>query len=116
MHSDDVERICRLTPLQDGMFFEALRKQGSGETIYQVCLELSGTVRPGLLREAWRAVVRRHPMLRTSFHYEGLDNPVQVTRRQADPAWREYDWRALEPREGEHRLAELIAADRVEPF
>ncbi|MFL6120017.1 condensation domain-containing protein [Actinophytocola sp.] len=111
-----VERICRLTPLQDGMFFDALRKQGSGEVLYQVCLELAGPVRPTLLREAWRTVVRRHPILRTSFHYERLDVPVQVARRDADPAWRDLDWRGVVETDHDRLLAELVESDRRQPF
>lgn len=91
MGQDRIERISRLTPLQDGMFFEALRKQGTSEVIYQVCLELRGSVRGALLREAWRTVVYRHPILRTSFHYENLDVPVQVAWRDVTPPWTEVD-------------------------
>jgi non-ribosomal peptide synthetase component F/acyl carrier protein len=116
MRHDTIERICRLTPLQDGMFFEALRKQGSSEVVYQVCLELSGAIRPALLREAWRTAIRRHPMLRTSFHYERLDAPVQVTRHDADPPWREVDLRDVPAGEHRARLDELLDADRARPF
>ncbi|NDU72288.1 AMP-binding protein [Actinomadura sp. DSM 109109] len=116
MRPDQIERICRLTPLQDGMFFEALRKQDSGETIYQLCLRLEGPLSPSLLREAWRAVLRRHPILRTSFHYERLDLPVQVVSRDADPAWREEDWRGAPAGEAERRLEAMLDADRTRPF
>jgi non-ribosomal peptide synthetase component F/NRPS condensation-like uncharacterized protein/acyl carrier protein len=111
-----VERVCRLTPLQDGMFFEALRKQGSTEVNYQICLELSGELRPALLREAWRTVVRRHPILRTSFHYERLDVPVQVAHRDADPPWSELDWRGVDELTQDGMLADLLDAERAEPF
>lgn len=116
MRPDQIERICRLTPLQDGMFFEALRKQDSGETIYQLCLRLEGPLSPSLLRESWRAVLRRHPILRTSFHYERLDLPVQVVSHDADPAWRESDWRGTPAEEIEQRLNAMLDADRTRPF
>ncbi|MGI5422211.1 condensation domain-containing protein [Actinomadura luteofluorescens] len=116
MRPDQIERICRLTPLQDGMFFEALRKQDSGETIYQLCLRLEGALSPSLLRESWRAVLRRHPILRTSFHYERLDLPVQVVSRDADPEWRESDWRGTPAEEIEQRLEAMLAEDRTRPF
>jgi non-ribosomal peptide synthetase component F len=116
MRPDQVERICRLTPLQDGMFFEALRKQGTGETIYQLCLRLEGPLSPSLLREAWRAVLRRHPILRTSFHYERLDLPVQVAVKAAEPEWVELDWRGTPAGKIEERLSGMLEADRSRPF
>ena len=116
MRPDQIERICRLTPLQDGMFFEALRKQDSGETIYQLCLRLEGALSPSLLRESWRAVIRRHPILRTSFHYERLDLPVQVVSDDAEPEWQESDWRGTPAEEIEQRLNAMLDEDRTRPF
>lgn len=114
MDQDKIERICQLPPLQHGVLFEALRQQDTGRMIYQARLELTGPVRPDVLRTAWRAVLRRHPSLRSSYHYERLDTPVQVVRRDVDPPWQELDWRG-EP-EPEDRLAEFLAADRQRPF
>lgn len=114
MQQAGIERICRLTPLQEGMFFEALRKQGSGEVIYQICLDLEGPVSTALMREAWAGVVRWHPILRTSFHYERLDVPVQVAHAVVDVPWTEHDWRGRDP--AEHDLGDLLAQDRARPF
>lgn len=111
-----IEQVCRLTPLQDEIYFEARRKKDSTEVIHQVCLELSGIIRPALLREAWRTAVGRHPVLRSSFHYERLDAPVQVTRWDADPPWREvYLWDEPASRY-RARLDELLNEDRARPF
>ena len=109
-----IERVCQLPPLQHGVLFEALRQQGSRRMMYQARLDLAGPVRPELLRRSWHEVVRRHTSLRSSYHYERLDTPVQVVRRDADPDWRELDWRD-EP-DQEERLADLLAADREVPF
>ena len=114
MARTNVERICRLTPLQDGMYFEALRTEGTDEVIYQVRLDLTGPLRPELMREAWHAVVRRHPILRTSFHHQGVDEPVQVARLRVDVPWTEHDWR--DTGASPERLATLLAADRAVPF
>ena len=111
-----VERICRLTPLQDGMFFEALRKQGSTEVVYQVCVDLRGPVSPALLREAWHAAVHRHAILCTSFHYERLDAPVQVTRREVAVPWTVLDWRGSSAEEAGERFRAFSGADREQPF
>src|SRR3712207_8474229 len=36
---------------------------------------------PEALRRAWEQTVRGHSALRTSFHWEGLDKPLQVVHR-----------------------------------
>lgn len=111
-----VERISRLTPLQDGMFFDALRKQGSGEVTCQVYLELRGNIQPEVMRESWRHVVDRHPIMRTSFHYERLDAPVQVAHYDVEVPWRELDWRDRTEQRRDRDLEALMAADRQAPF
>jgi non-ribosomal peptide synthetase component F len=112
---ENVERVSQLAPLQHGVFFEALRTQGSGRMMYQACVELHGRLRPDVMREAWRSVVARHPALRSSFHYEGLDAPVQVVHRLADPPWRELDWRGDSPDACRARLPQFLAPERQQP-
>ncbi|MFD8850742.1 condensation domain-containing protein [Streptomyces sp. NPDC059604] len=116
MTTNAIERICRLTPLQDGMFFEALRRQGTSEVVYQVCLELTGELDAPALREAWRAAARRHPILRTSFHYERLDAPVQVAHREAEAPWQEHDLSGMAQDGQQDALAKLLETDRAASF
>jgi non-ribosomal peptide synthetase component F/acyl carrier protein len=112
---ENVERVSQLAPLQHGVFFEALQTQGSGKMMYQACLELRGPLRPEVMRSAWRSTVARHPALRSSFHYEGLDAPVQVAHRVADPPWRELDWRADPPDACRARLLQFLTQERQRP-
>ncbi len=55
-------------------------------------------------------------MLRTSFHWEELDKPVQVVHRHATIPVTEEDWRDLEPQEQQRRLRQYRRANRTRGF
>ncbi|MCA9582487.1 MAG: AMP-binding protein, partial [Myxococcales bacterium] len=55
--------------MQLGMLLEDVRGE-AGENIEQVVTEFHEEVDLGHLREAWQVMVRTHPALRTSFHWQ----------------------------------------------
>ncbi|HVW20570.1 MAG TPA: amino acid adenylation domain-containing protein [Opitutaceae bacterium] len=80
--SRNVEDIYELSPLQEGMLFHHLAGEGSGLYCEQMAFELGGAVDDAAFGRAWEAVVARHPALRTSFQWQGLERPLQVVHRQ----------------------------------
>ncbi|HEY9421467.1 MAG TPA: amino acid adenylation domain-containing protein, partial [Thermoanaerobaculia bacterium] len=95
MSHNEIQDIYELSPLQEGILFHGLYAPGSAVYINQFAFTLSGSVDTAALRAAWQAVAGRHPVLRTSFHWEGLDRPVQVVHREVEIPWRELDERDL---------------------
>ena len=65
----DAEDIYGLSPAQEGMLMHTLREPGSGLFFLQKVLPLTDPDIPSFL-SAWRRVIDRHPILRTSFHWE----------------------------------------------
>jgi amino acid adenylation domain-containing protein len=119
-HSDQipvvVEDVYPLTPLQAGMLFHALYAPGSQVYVNQYVFSLRGSPDAAALRRAWQGVVEHHPVLRTSFAWEGMEKPVQVVRRGAVLPWEEHDWRGL-PREAQReRRTAYLEADRERGF
>ncbi|MDQ2586489.1 non-ribosomal peptide synthase/polyketide synthase [Saccharothrix yanglingensis] len=76
----DVEDVYPLTPLQAGMLFHDLVDEGTAY-FNQTRVRLTGVTDPRRLGEAWQRVVDRTPVLRSGVVWEGLDEPVQVVRR-----------------------------------
>ncbi len=108
-----VEDIYPLSPLQEGMLFHTLYHPGSGVYVAQLAAGFEGDLDAALLEEACRRLVRHHPVLRTSFRWEGLVRPLQVVHAGAEVRIEVEDWRAQEI---EDRLRTLLRADRERGF
>jgi amino acid adenylation domain-containing protein/non-ribosomal peptide synthase protein (TIGR01720 family) len=111
-----IEDTYRLSPLQQGILFDLRYAPGSGAYALQLALTLKGRLDADALKQALQQVVSRHTILRTSFHWEGLDEPVQVVRRQAPLGVVEEDWRLLPEAARAARLDEYLREDRRRGF
>ncbi|HEX7240274.1 MAG TPA: condensation domain-containing protein, partial [Longimicrobiaceae bacterium] len=111
-----VEDVYPLTPSQAGMLFHTLYAPGSQLYVNQYVFALRGSPDAAALRRAWQGAVERHPVLRTSFAWEGLDTPLQVVYRGAALPWEAHDWRALPWEEQAERRTRYLEADRERGF
>ncbi|GAA4033864.1 non-ribosomal peptide synthetase [Allokutzneria multivorans] len=110
----NVEDIYPLTPLQAGMLFHSLVDSASGVYVDQIRLTLDGVSDPRLLGEAWQTVVDRNPILRSGVVWEGVDEPVQVVRREITLPVKHFDWRGLSEEDRSLELSRVLADDRAE--
>ncbi|WP_055546111.1 non-ribosomal peptide synthetase [Streptomyces kanamyceticus] len=62
--------------------------------------------------DCFRQLIGEHPLLRTTFAWEGLAEPVQVVHEEADPETTFLDWRGLPGAEQDEGLETYLAADR----
>ncbi|MET0396749.1 MAG: amino acid adenylation domain-containing protein, partial [Longimicrobiaceae bacterium] len=119
-HNDQVlaavEDVYPLTPVQAGMLFHALYAPGSQVYVNQYVFSLRGSPDAAALRRAWQGAVDHHPVLRTSFAWEGMDRPLQVVHRGVEMPWEEHDWRELPPDAREERRRRYLEADRERGF
>ncbi|HYO56030.1 condensation domain-containing protein, partial [Archangium sp.] len=111
-----VEDIYPLSTLQHGMLFLALLSPGSDVYFDQVCWTFKAPLDVAAFRKAWQEVVARNAILRTSFFWEGLAEPVQVVHPEVELPWNEFDWRDLPPEEQQARVESLMREDRANVF
>ncbi|HEY3754809.1 MAG TPA: amino acid adenylation domain-containing protein [Opitutaceae bacterium] len=111
----NIEDIYELSPMQEGMLFHLLREPASTAYCEQLRFDLDGEADDRVLAAAWQDVTDRHPALRTSFQWEGLERPVQVVHRRAVVPVEHLDWTVGTPPSAE-RLARLAAAEQVRGF
>ncbi len=80
--------------------------------IQQLICTLREALNVSLFRDAWRRLVDRHAVLRTSFLLENRDEPVQAVDPYVDCEWEESDWREVGIGQREERLAAYLRDDR----
>ncbi len=115
-HRSTLEDVYELSPMQREMLAQTLRSPGSGVYCVQFHGRLSGALDLAAFERAWVAVIDRHPVLRTSFHWRELEKPVQTVWRHAAIAVQEADWRGLADAEQARRLEDFLLADRQRGF
>nr|QEO74372.1 condensation domain-containing protein [uncultured bacterium] len=111
-----MEDLYPLSPMQRGMLFHALYEADSPVYFEQVSYKLRGQLNLSAFERAWQHVVDRHPVLRTSFHYKGLDEPLQMVRRKAKVPLVTEDWTELGPARQQERLHAFLIEDRKRGF
>lgn len=116
MNRGSVEDIYELSPLQRGMLLHSVYDGASDMYLGQHVYTIEGPLDPEALIRAWRMVFSAHPALRTSFHWEGLDEPLQVVHREVTPPAHRYDWSDVGEQEQRERLPRLLADDRSQGF
>ena len=112
----DVEDIYELSPLQQGMLLHSLYGGDNDTYVAQHSFAVDGQLDADALHRAWQQTVAAHSALRTSFHWEGLDKPLQVVHRDVAVAMRRHDWSAFGEPERERRLDRLLVDERTAGF
>ncbi|MEV7579172.1 amino acid adenylation domain-containing protein [Streptomyces erythrochromogenes] len=107
-----IEDVLPLSPLQEGMLFHSGYDEDSKHLyIAQFTVDLDGTLDAGRLRRAAGELLRRHANLRVVLTHRKNGDPVQVVRRDMEPAWQEHDLGALPAGTAAERAAELTEED-----
>jgi amino acid adenylation domain-containing protein len=102
--------------MQQGMVFHSLYASHSGVEIEQMVYTLPEALEVTALIAAWQRVVNRHAIMRTSFHWDENDEPVQQVQRAVNLEWHREDWRGLSPSEQDQRLNKFLKDDRLRGF
>ena len=105
-----------LTPLQQGLWFHALRDPASTTYFEQSVLRIEGFLNREVFRRAWEEVTARHAILRTRIVWEGLEHPLQLVQPTVDLPWAEQDWRGSHVDGQQARLENFLDTDRVQGF
>ncbi len=110
-----VEDIYPLASAQEHMLLRYLAAPEPGLYLTHKVF-LINQLHPGAFTAAWQQVAARHPILRTSFAWQGLDRPLQVVHPRLDVPVELHDWRGLSPVEQRARLDEYIESVRQAGF
>ncbi|MFO0760430.1 MAG: non-ribosomal peptide synthase/polyketide synthase [Byssovorax sp.] len=116
MSRTNIEDIYPLSPMQQGMLFHTLYASEGGVYIVQISGVLQGKLDVAAFERAWRAVVDRHPLLRTAFVWEKQKEPLQVVREKVALPIEHQDLRALGADEQAAAVRRFMETDRRRGF
>src|SRR5437879_3244310 len=105
-----------LSPMQQGMLFHSLSTRQPGVDIEQILCTLREPVDAQAFARAWERAVERHPILRTSFRWQGVDTPRQEVHPAARLPFESRDWRSLPACEQQTQLEDCLRAERAKGF
>jgi amino acid adenylation domain-containing protein/non-ribosomal peptide synthase protein (TIGR01720 family) len=103
----NIEDFYPLSPMQQGILFHSLYAPDSGVYCELLSCNIQGQLNVSVFQQAWQQLLKRHPVLRTSFVWEGLKEPAQVVHKQVTLPWEQQDWR---------EMASCIQQERIETF
>jgi amino acid adenylation domain-containing protein/non-ribosomal peptide synthase protein (TIGR01720 family) len=104
----EIDDIYPLSSMQQGMLFHSLNAAEEGAYVNQLRMDIRGLDMEHF-RQAWQGALNRHAVLRAGFIWEGLEEPVQVIRRQVALPIQLHDWRERTEVGYPDRLADALA-------
>ncbi|MBD2298132.1 type I polyketide synthase [Nostoc sp. FACHB-190] len=113
---ENIADIYELTPVQRGMLFHCLFDSELSLYFFQHLFTIRGDLNIEAFKQAWQLVMDRHPVLRTRFYWEEVENPLQIVYKQVDVTLNGYDWTTLNSAEQQAQLDAFIVSDRQKSF
>jgi amino acid adenylation domain-containing protein/non-ribosomal peptide synthase protein (TIGR01720 family) len=116
MAKSPIEDIYPLTPLQQGFLYHSLSDEEAGVSLMQFCYDLKGGIDLRRFQRSVSHVMKRHPALRTSIHWKGYKEPLQVVHKDVAVSIEPLDWRQWSEEMRNQRLQTFLHQDRERGF
>jgi amino acid adenylation domain-containing protein len=111
-----IEDTYPLSPMQRGMMYHCLNAPAAREYLEQASLVLRGALNVPALEQAWKQVIDRHPVLRTAFVWDGLEEPMQAVHREGHLDMEYRDLRGLPAARRNDEVAAYIHHEQQNGF
>ena len=113
MKPDTIEDVYSLSPMQSGMLFHTLYSPESGVYLDQVVCEIDGELERDVFELTWKSLIARHSVLRTTIHWQEVDEPLQLVHSDPTLTVQHLDWRSQCETEKQTCLDRLLEQDRA---
>ena len=116
MRKEDEVKIYPATSLQQGMIYNSLANPNSGVEIEQIIFTLNEKINIEAFNNAWKKVIGRHDILRTSFQWANTEKILQVVKPEVFLQHKYFDWNSIFNNNKENDFKEYIKKDRLNDF
>jgi amino acid adenylation domain-containing protein len=106
----------RLAPLQESILLHHLSGAAARHGMSQAVCRWPHPFDPLRMKEAWGAVVRRHPALRAGFRWDEGDDASQAIAGEVEVPFGEHVLRSASAADASAEAAALCAAERAAPL
>ncbi|MFI5343201.1 MAG: amino acid adenylation domain-containing protein [Chlamydiales bacterium] len=110
----DVKEAYPLSSLQKGILYHALKDPRSGDYIVRSAFVIEGPFNRQHLKTAWKELVNQYEILRTSFLWEPVEEPIQMVHEHLELHWEEWDWQNIS--DWRYALEKLFTAEGEKGF
>ena len=111
-----ISDVYRLTPMQMGMLFHSLMDKESTAYFEHFLFSLKGEIDCNLLEKSFNALIERYDILRTIFHIEDKDQPLQIVLKQRKSKVYFKNIDHLNQEEQEQYVQDFMAKDKKRGF
>jgi len=111
-----VEDIYPVTPYQRHMLANYFTHHEPGLFVIQRTTSMPIPLAADVMAQSLQKITDLHPLLRTTFVWEGLDEPVQVIYKEVKAHVEQRDWSHLSPAHQEQQFEEYLSRDREQGF
>ncbi len=111
-----IEAVYPLSPVQQGMLFYSVATPKDDTYVIQWSCTFPQSLQPQHFEHAWQRVIARHPILRTAFLWQDLEEPLQIVGRHATAQVTFLDWRERVSAHYQEDLDTWLEADRSQGF
>lgn len=98
--------------MQKGMLFDSVSGADPGVNIEQIVCSIPAVLDLEAFDRAWQALVARHPILRTRFRWQEVDEPIQEVLANVPLRVTHENVAGVAPADRQRRLDEFVREDR----
>jgi amino acid adenylation domain-containing protein/non-ribosomal peptide synthase protein (TIGR01720 family) len=111
-----IEGALPLSAMQEAVLTANVMAYKTGADVELYTFLLEGDLDIEFFNKTWEIIFQRHAILRTSFHWKRLPQPVQLVRRNVELPLVIEDWSDAAPAQSQGRLEEFIRQEKHRGF
>ncbi|EPY04933.1 amino acid adenylation domain-containing protein [Paenibacillus alvei TS-15] len=112
----EIQKMYRLTPLQEGMLFHFLLNEDTSQYYEQFHFRINGPVNITFFEQSLNEIMKRHDVLRTVFVYEDLEDPLQIVLKERQASFNYINISHLPEKEQERFVEQFKEQHKNEGF